>query len=85
LFDRYRNLTLAVLTGFVTGSLNKVWPWKEVVRSEMINGKLKILEEQSISPFNFAGDNELIMAIVAAIVGFVIILLLEKLAVKKPE
>ena len=28
LFKHYRNLTLAVLTGFILGSLNEVWPWK---------------------------------------------------------
>lgn len=28
LFKHYHNCTLAVLTGFIFGSLNKVWPWK---------------------------------------------------------
>jgi putative membrane protein len=28
LFNRYQNTTLALLTGFVLGSLNKIWPWK---------------------------------------------------------
>jgi putative membrane protein len=28
LFKHYNNVTLAVLTGFIFGSLNKVWPWK---------------------------------------------------------
>lgn len=28
LLNRYHQLTLAVLTGFIVGSLNKVWPWK---------------------------------------------------------
>ena len=31
LFKHYHNLTLAVLTGFILGSLNKVWPWKETM------------------------------------------------------
>ena len=30
LFDSYRNLTLAFLTGFIIGSLNKIWPWKNI-------------------------------------------------------
>ncbi|MBA6153044.1 DUF368 domain-containing protein [Gelidibacter maritimus] len=29
LFKHYKNTTLAVLTGFIFGSLNKIWPWKE--------------------------------------------------------
>jgi len=28
LFSNYNNLTLAVLSGFILGSLNKIWPWK---------------------------------------------------------
>ncbi|WP_417213876.1 DUF368 domain-containing protein [Bizionia sp.] len=28
LFKNYHNITLALLTGFIFGSLNKVWPWK---------------------------------------------------------
>jgi len=31
LFKHYENTTLAVLTGFIIGSLNKVWPWKETI------------------------------------------------------
>jgi putative membrane protein len=83
LFESYRNLTLAVLTGFVAGSLNKIWPWKKVIQSEMINGKLKILEESSVSPAAFEGDNQLLMAIIFAAIGFVVILILEKSAGKK--
>ena len=85
LFDHYENLTLATLTGFIIGSLNKIWPWKKVIDSEMINGKLKILQEKSVSPFHYEGDNELILALVLAFVGSIFIVLLEKLAVKKEE
>ncbi|MEZ4875622.1 MAG: DUF368 domain-containing protein [Flavobacteriaceae bacterium] len=28
LFKHYENTTLALLTGFIVGSLNKIWPWK---------------------------------------------------------
>ncbi|MCB0460794.1 MAG: DUF368 domain-containing protein [Flavobacteriaceae bacterium] len=80
LFDKYHNVTLAVLTGFVAGSLNKIWPWKKVLESEMINGKLKILREESISPFSYDGNSQLTYAIVLAIIGFLVIVLLEKSA-----
>lgn len=83
LFDHYQNLTLATLTGFIIGSLNKIWPWKTIIDSEMINGKLKILQEKSVFPFHYEGEPELMWAIVLAIVGFMFIVLLEKLAVKK--
>lgn len=31
LFKNYYNTTLALLTGFIIGSLNKVWPWKKTI------------------------------------------------------
>ena len=83
LFDHYENLTLAVLTGFIIGSLNKIWPWKEVIESEIINGKLKVLKEKSVSPFAYEGDAQLGMAVLFGVIGFVFILLLERMADKK--
>ncbi|MEN8123703.1 MAG: DUF368 domain-containing protein [Bacteroidota bacterium] len=83
LFDHYQNLTLATLTGFIIGSLNKIWPWKKVLQSEIIEGKVKILQEKSISPFAFEGDNQLLYALLFAAIGIGVILLLERLAVKK--
>lgn len=84
-FDHYENITLATLTGFIIGSLNKIWPWKEVLQSEVIDGKLKILQERSVSPMNFNGDSQLLYAVLFAALGFLIIILLEKMAVKKAE
>jgi len=83
LFDHYANLTLAVLTGFIIGSLNKIWPWKEVLEAEMINGKLKILKEKSVLPASYDGEPQLLWALLLAASGFVFILLLERLALKK--
>lgn len=31
LFKHYYNTTLALLTGFIIGSLNKIWPWKQTL------------------------------------------------------
>ena len=31
LFEKYHRLTLAVITGFMIGSLNKIWPWKDSI------------------------------------------------------
>jgi putative membrane protein len=30
-FEKYHDLTVALLSGFLLGSLNKIWPWKEVI------------------------------------------------------
>lgn len=83
LFDKYHTLTLAVLTGFILGSLNKIWPWKNVLESKMIDGKLKILQEESISPFAFQGNPEILWAMFLAVIGFLVIVLLEKSATIK--
>ena len=80
MFEKYRNLTLAVLTGFVAGSLNKIWPWKRVLESEVFNGKLKIIQEESISPFMYEGNPEVLWALLLAIIGMLVIVLLEKSA-----
>jgi len=83
LFQHYKNLTLAVLAGFVLGSLNKIWPWKETLTWRINSHGIKVpLNEQSISPFSFDGEPQLMFSILLAIVGFLVIILLEKIAVK---
>lgn len=82
LFSNFRDLTLAVLTGFVFGSLNKIWPWKKVLESKIIEGKLIVLKEESILPFNFEGEHQLTTAVVLAVLGFLTIFLLERIAIK---
>lgn len=84
LFANYKNYTLAVLTGFIIGSLNKIWPWKETLTWRTNSHGIKVpFNQQSISPFSFDGDAQLTFAIILAIIGFALILLMEKLAVKK--
>ena len=84
LFKHYKNITLAVLTGFIIGSLNKIWPWKETLTWRTNSHGVEVpFNQQSVSPFSFDGDPKLVMAIVLATVGFVIILGMEKLAVQK--
>ncbi len=81
LFANYKNYTLAILTGFIIGSLNKIWPWKETLSWRTNSEGLKVaFKQQSISPFHFDGDAQLAMAIFLAIVGFGLILLMEKIA-----
>ena len=84
MFTNYKNYTLAILTGFIVGSLNKIWPWKETLTWRINSHDLEVpFKQQSISPFSFDGDPKLMFAIILAFVGFGLILLMEKLAVKK--
>ena len=79
LFKNHKDLTLAMLTGFMIGSLNKIWPWKKVLTWRVNSKGLSVpLTEQSILPSNIVGDNQLEYALVLITIGFVVILLLEK-------
>jgi len=83
MFDHYKNITLAVLTGFILGSLNKIWPWKKILETRMYGDKEKIIAERAVSPFSYEGDSQLMYAIIAAIIGFSLIFILERTASKK--
>ena len=84
LFSNYRNLTLAILTGFIFGSLNKIWPWKKVISYRTNSKGIEVpLQEHSISPFSFDGDPQIGFAILLMIIGFMTIFILEKLGSKK--
>lgn len=84
LFHHYKKYTLAVLTGFIIGSLNKIWPWKETITwSVNSHGEQVPFHQQSVLPSNFEGDTQLLFASLLALVGFVLILGMEKLAVQK--
>ncbi|MCP4354544.1 MAG: DUF368 domain-containing protein, partial [Proteobacteria bacterium] len=50
LMDRYNNITLAALTGLMLGSLRKIWPFKEVIESKIINNKLYVISEINVFP-----------------------------------
>lgn len=84
LFDHYSNITLAVLTGFIAGSLNKIWPWKRVLQTAQYGDKSVVLREESVLPGNFEGDPQLWPAIMLMLAGFLLILILERLATQKP-
>lgn len=83
MFKKHPDLTIAVLTGFLIGSLNKIWPWKETI-STRINSHNKIVPfiQDNISPTKFVGEPQIVIAIVMAIVGLGLILLLEKVGSK---
>ncbi len=83
MFKNYKNATLAVLTGFILGSLPKIWPWKQVLETKTFGDKIITIKEANISPFNYEGDNQLVFAILLAIIGFSLIFILEKFADKE--
>ena len=84
LFTNYKNLTLALLTGFMLGSLNKLWPWKEVIETRANSrGEIVPFLEKSIAPSQVNGEPFLLWSISLMVIGFLLILMLEKYASKK--
>jgi len=87
MLDRWRDLTLAFLTGLMIGSLNKVWPWKETLTWRTgSDGERTPLLEQNLSPDGFASltgqDPQLMLAVVMAVSGIVLVLGLEWIAAR---
>ncbi|MDH1441276.1 DUF368 domain-containing protein [Pseudomonas sp. GD03721] len=85
LLSRWRDLSLAFLTGLMLGSLNKVWPWKEVVSWRLDSkGEQVPLLESNLLPGQFADisgqDPQLLLAVVLAVGGIALVLGLEWLA-----
>ena len=81
---RYFSVMLALLTGFLLGSLNVLWPWKEVIESTVNrHGELIPLVQANVLPADYTQIyNEpayLVTAIMTASVGFLIVFLLERL------
>ena len=84
MFKHHKNLILAVLTGFMIGALNKIWPWKEVLQYRLSHSGEQIpFIERSIFPQNYEGNPQILYAIIFAVIGFLTIFLLERIAVNK--
>jgi putative membrane protein len=85
LFTTYKEITIALLTGFMIGSLYKVWPWKIQIGSKPLvvhsNGKEDWMMA-NVLPANFPGDNQIIASVLALLSGFFLIYVLEKFAPK---
>lgn len=110
---KYPNITYALLSGFILGSLNKLWPWKETIKVinnktfEIVDfsvisnsGSISIFQkrtrdfdtyqavlEENISPMNFTAINNgepsyLLHALVFATIGFLLVLVLDKISFK---
>lgn len=91
-FQRFRSQTLALLVGFLIGSLNKVWPWQEVLSTRIgSSGEEKVEFSKSILPsqfsqlpddhFLYGNDSQLLTAIGIMLFGAVIVYLLDRFSI----
>ncbi|WP_459212902.1 DUF368 domain-containing protein [Aquimarina rhabdastrellae] len=84
MFKNHKNTTLALLTGFMIGSLNKLWPWKKVLSWRLNSHQEKVpLLEKSIFPDQYKNDPQIMMVIIFIIIGFLLIFSLERIAAQK--
>jgi putative membrane protein len=88
LLHRYRNHTIAVLAGFMLGSLNKVWPWKVPIKTYLDSeGKVHPLTERNLWPTRYeeltGNPAEWGMALLVALLGAALVILLERLGSRK--
>lgn len=91
IFKNFRDMTLAILSGFILGSLGLLWPWKiPVYKLNEAGGFLlkksgdKIVEGYNwILPDSFSG--EVIFAVALMVAGIITITIMEKVAQKSSE
>ncbi len=87
ILNNYRYPALALLGGFMLGSLNKVWPWKEVIAFRLDHsGKQVPAFDKSVLPWDFfekTGNDPLVFqAILMMALGVFIVVMIEKIAVR---
>jgi putative membrane protein len=85
ILTHYRYPTLALLAGFMIGSLNKVWPWKEVVAYRFNHEGLQVPAfDKSVWPARYMEvtqqDPKVFYAILFAAAGIFLVVAIEKTA-----
>ncbi len=80
---RWRDSSLAFLTGVMLGALNKVWPWKEVLSTRTdSHGRILPLLERNVWPETYAKltgrPDDLVIALILAALGFGMVMLLAR-------
>jgi putative membrane protein len=78
LLTTFHQLTMAFLTGLMVGSMPKIWPWKEILETRIVQGKFHVIWGANKMPETVSA--EVLLAIVLAIIGFIAVLVIERLA-----
>jgi putative membrane protein len=74
----YRRSTMAFLTGLMVGSMPKIWPWKEILETQIIWGNPHVIWGSNIMPRTM--NTEVLIALGLGIIGFIAVLVIERLA-----
>ena len=84
-YKKFKDQTIALLTGFILGSLSILWPWKnDIYRVDELGNFLLKDGNRIVQGYDlFIPESlnlEVIIALLLAVVGFVVIALMEKYA-----
>ena len=82
-FKKFRDQTIAALTGFILGSLGIIWPWKDPIE-QIFSNKTKVIGYEYLLP---QMNGEFAIALAIMIVGILSIWLMERNAgmIEKPK
>ena len=86
IFKKYKDIILAILSGFVFGSLSIIWPWKRALYDNNLfdrNGNSIVVGYERFLPEIF--DINLIISIILMLIGFFCVVLTEKIKLKKND
>jgi putative membrane protein len=92
LFKKYHDPTLALLTGFMIGSLNRIWPWRNPVlwlddhSGEYVEfitpganiHDFHVVQEMNVLPANYEGSPYIIGVILCFLAGLIIVWILDR-------
>jgi putative membrane protein len=89
LLKKFHHLTIAVLAGFMIGSLNKIWPWKITTETYLdSHGEIRPLIQDNVLPGRFFAEtgfaSQILWAVLLAMAGFLLIFLFEGMSKKNP-
>lgn len=85
LLNSYHSQTLAVLIGFLVGSLSVTWPWKHALLTTVdSHGRTIALQQENLSPFNYmavtGSEPTILLAVVWALAGVLLVVGVEVIA-----
>lgn len=88
ILKNYHNATVALLAGFMVGSLNKVWPWRKVLEyTTNSKGEQIPAFDKSVWPWDYVNitgkDAQVFVAILMMASGVFIVVFIEKIAARR--
>ena len=81
IFEKFKNQTIALLSGFILGSLIILWPWKDEI-IQTFGEKTKVIAYEWLLP---SVNIELFLAFLFFVIGFVVIYIMERMVSNSPK